>query len=179
MFALSAFCTGWKPLLVAFEPALNVIFLPVAFRRTVWGTSLKGQTKTGEDDDEPGLIPIIVPLLNLLDAVKPEHGFMFTGSRGGTLDLENFADRVMKPALKAHRLQWHGWHAYRRGLATNLKQMDVDDLTIQAILGHRDVASTRTFCIKTVPSVVREAMLQHGEKVGCAMNWQVGIQEPA
>ena len=78
----------------------------------------------------------------------------------------------MKPALKAHSLQWHGWHAYRRGLATNLKQMEVDDLTIQAIFRHRDVATTRTFYIKTVPSVVREAMQQYGEKVGCAMNVQ-------
>jgi integrase len=72
----------------------------------------------------------------------------------------------MKPALEAHGLQWHGWHAYRRGLATNLKQMDVDDLTIQAILRHRDVATTRTFYIKTVQSVVREAMQQYGEKSG-------------
>jgi site-specific recombinase XerD len=152
-------------------------------RRTVWGTSLKEQTKTGEDDDEPGMVPIIEPLRNLLDAVKPEHGFMFTGSRGAALDLENFADRVMKPALKAHGLQWHGWHAYRRGLATNLKQMDVDDLTIQAILRHKDVATTRT-CLhqdRAVSGAGSDAAIwgKSGMCNECAMNWQVGIQEPA
>src|SRR5437879_8785039 len=28
---------------------------------------------------------------------------------------------------------WHGWHAFRRGLATNLHTLGVDDKTIQAI----------------------------------------------
>jgi len=31
---------------------------------------------------------------------------------------------------------WHGWHAFRRGLATNLHALGVDDKTIQAILRH-------------------------------------------
>jgi integrase len=106
-------------------------------RRTIWGTSLKEQTKTGEDEEEPGMVPIIEPLRKLLDAVKPSHGFIFTGSRGAALDLENFADRVMKPILKANGLRWAGWHAYRRGLATNLKEMAVDDLTIQASFATR------------------------------------------
>lgn len=70
-------------------------------RRTIWGTSLKEQSKTGEDEDEPGMVPIIEPLRKLLDAVKPSHGFIFTGSRDAALDLENLADRVMKPILKA------------------------------------------------------------------------------
>jgi hypothetical protein len=36
-------------------------------------------------------------------------------------DLDNLADRVIRPTLKAHNLMWKGWQAYRRGLATNLK----------------------------------------------------------
>ena len=104
--------------------------------------------------------------------MKPAHGFIFTGSRGAALDLENFADRVMKPMLKAHGLRWAGWHAYRRGLATNLKEMGVDDLTIQAILRHKDVRTTQRFYIKTVPQKVTAAMQEFGSKVGCAMNVQ-------
>jgi hypothetical protein len=30
--------------------------------------------------------------------------------------------------------EWHGWHAFRRGLATNLHRLGVDDLTIQGDL---------------------------------------------
>jgi len=106
--------------------------------------------------------------------VKPEHGFIFTGSRGAALDLENLADRVMKPALTARGLAWHGWHAYRRGLASNLKQMGVDDLTIQAILRHQDVNTTRRFYIKTVPQQVTDAMQMFGDKIGCATDVQQG-----
>jgi hypothetical protein len=57
-------------------------------RRTMWRTTLNEATKTGEDDDTPGLVPIIMPLRRLLDEVKPEHGFIFIGDRGAALDLE-------------------------------------------------------------------------------------------
>ncbi len=127
-------------------------------RRSVWETTIKDRSKTGEDDVEPGMVPIIEPLRALLDAVKPKHGFVFVGNRGASIDLDNLAARVMRPYLKAHGLEWHGWHAYRRGLASNLKQLAVDDLTIQAILRHSDVAVTRKHYIKTIPAEVTEAM---------------------
>jgi hypothetical protein len=38
--------------------------------------------------------------------------------------------------------QWHGWHAFCRGLATNLHDLGVDHKTIQAILRHSNVALT-------------------------------------
>jgi integrase len=130
----------------------------LVIRRTVWRTFQKDETKTGEDEAEPGAVPIIQQLRDLLNLVKPKHGFIFVGSRGAVLDLENLAYRVIRPHLKAHNLQWHGWHAYRRGLATNLHQLGVDDLTIQAILRHTDVATTRKHYIKTVPQAVNDAM---------------------
>jgi hypothetical protein len=34
---------------------------------------------------------------------------------GGALDLDNLAERVIKPVLKSNNLPWKGWHAYRRG----------------------------------------------------------------
>ena len=146
-------------------------------KRTVWGTSLKEQTETREDEEAPRLVPIIEPLGVLLDAVRPEHGFIFVGDRGASLDLENLADRVMKPALVAAGLRWAGWHAYRRGLATNLKQLGVDDLVIQSILRHQDVRTTQRFYIKTVPQPVTAAMQEFASKVGCAMKWQGELQE--
>ena len=54
--------------------------------------------------------------------------------------------------------QWHGWHAFRRGLATNLHQMGVDDLTIQAILRHSNVGVTQRCYIKTASSETKAAM---------------------
>jgi hypothetical protein len=93
-------------------------------RRSVWRTHLKDETKTHEDDEDPGVVPILKPLRLLLDAIKPENatGWMFPNSIGGAFDLDNLADRVIKPAFKANGLKWKGWHAYRRGLATNLHE---------------------------------------------------------
>jgi len=47
-------------------------------------------------------------------------------------------------------INWQGWHAFRRGLATNLNRLGVDDSVIQAILRHNKVAVTQGHCIKTV-----------------------------
>jgi hypothetical protein len=82
----------------------------------MWRSTLKN-TKTEEDVDEPGLVPIIKPLRLLFDAIKPVRpsGFIFPNTIGGALDLDNLADRVIRPTLKAHNLIWKGWHAYRRG----------------------------------------------------------------
>ena len=45
---------------------------------------------------------------------------------------------------------WHGWHAFRRGLATNLHTLGVDDKTIQAILRHSTIGLTQNIYIKSV-----------------------------
>jgi hypothetical protein len=104
----------------------------LAVCRSVWRTTLKN-TKTEEDIDEPGYVPIIQPLRLLPDAIKPEHaaGFIFPNRVGGAPDLDNLSDRVIRPIFEAHGLESKGWHAYRRGLATNLKELGVEDTTIQ------------------------------------------------
>ena len=85
-------------------------------RRSVWRTHLNDETKTHEAEEDPGVVPIIEPLRVLLDAVKPEvaSGWMFPNTIGGALDLDNLADRIIKPVLRANGLQWKGWQAYRR-----------------------------------------------------------------
>jgi integrase len=149
----------------------------LAICRSVWRTTLKN-TKTEEDVEEPGVVPVIGPLRLLLDAIRPEKaaGFMFPNSLGGALDLDNVADRILRPLFRVHGLQWKGWQAYRRGLATNLKELGVEDTTIQCILRHEDVSTTQRFYIKTAPRVAHEAMQQLEAKIA----WTpVGHQEPS
>jgi site-specific recombinase XerD len=38
--------------------------------------------------------------------------------------------------------KWHGWHALRRGLATNLREAGADMKDIQSILGRADESTT-------------------------------------
>jgi integrase len=54
--------------------------------------------------------------------------------------------------------EWHGWHAFRRGLATNLNDLGVLDLTIQRILRHSDVTTTRQAYIKPLDHQVTAGM---------------------
>jgi integrase len=138
-------------------------------RRSVWRTHLKDETKTHEDEEDPGVVPIIDSLRLLLDAIKPESasGWMFPNTIGGALDLDNLADRIIKPIFKANGLKWKGWHAYRRGLATNLHELGVPDIVIQAILRHEDIRTTQRSYIKTVPRVVTAAMKQLEAQIAC------------
>ena len=45
--------------------------------------------------------------------------------------------------------EWHGWHAARRGLGTNLYRMGVPEKTTQGILRHANVSTTNTYYIKS------------------------------
>jgi len=61
---------------------------------------------------------------------------------------------------------WRGWHAFRRGLATNLNRLGVDDSVIQRILRHSNVSVTQACYIKTAGEDARAAM----EKLETALN---------
>ena len=54
--------------------------------------------------------------------------------------------------------EWHGWHAARRGLGSNLYRLGVPDMVIQRILRHANVSTTATYYIKTAAVDVRSAM---------------------
>jgi len=43
---------------------------------------------------------------------------------------------------------WYGWDDFRRGLATNLNALGVDDKTIQAILRHGNVGLSMNVYVK-------------------------------
>ena len=83
---------------------------------------------------------------------------MFPSSEGKPLNLDALTADVIRPALKGQGLQWHGWHAFRRGLATNLHRLGVQDETIQRILRHSNVGVTQNCYIKTVDADVVAAM---------------------
>lgn len=126
--------------------------------RSVWRTHV-GPTKTEESGANP------VPVIPILKTALDEHrnrstgdGFIFAGERRGTpLHLDNLARRVIVPALGDH---WHGWHAFRRGLGTNLYRLGVAAKVIQEILRHADVSTTEAHYIivdrsETVKAVKR------------------------
>ena len=74
------------------------------------------------------------------------------------MDLAQLARFVIRPALKGTGIEWHGWHAFRRGLATNLYRLGVPDKTIQAILRHANLSTTMNAYVKSVPADAAAAM---------------------
>ena len=119
--------------------------------------------------DEPkrpkskGAIPVIAPLKVLLDRHRArcgdqQHGFIFSNELGKPMNLEALAVDVIRPALKRARLPWYGWHAFRRGLATNLHRLGVSDKVILQILRHANVTTTMNIYVKTVSVDAANAM---------------------
>ena len=72
--------------------------------------------------------------------------------------MENVLRRDMLPILESAGLTWHGWHAFRRGLATNLYSLGAPDKTVQTILRHSNVAVTMQYYVKPVAAESHAAM---------------------
>lgn len=117
-----------------------------------------------------------------------KSGVMFPNQSGSPMDLGNLLNRAILPALNRcavcgkpkeecrkplqgkstapdHEFErdkifpaWHGWHAARRGLGTNLYRLGVPEKTIQAILRHANVSTTNTYYIKSAADDTRAAM---------------------
>lgn len=106
------------------------------------------------------VIPLVGERLNLLRqlAGSAAAGLIFTGPERTPLNLDKLAADVIRPILAKANIPWHGWHAFRRGLATNLHRLGVPDKTIQRILRHSNIVVTQTCYIKTVDADAAEAM---------------------
>jgi integrase len=137
---------------------------PLAFYRvsqSIWnGIATEPKTKKSKAP-----VPFIGILAVKLEAHRaacgnPTSGPMFANTLGKPLDLDGLYQRHMKEIFQAAGIEWHGWHAFRRGLATNLHRLGVDDKTIQAILRHSNVAVTQACYIKTVSADAVAAMQQ-------------------
>jgi integrase len=91
---------------------------------------------------------------------------MFRTRNDTPLSMNNLLNDQIQPALDQAKIVWHGFHAFRRGLATNLHDLGVDDLTIQRILRHSDVSVTQRCYIKTLPEQSIAAMKKLETLVG-------------
>ncbi|MFZ3329290.1 MAG: tyrosine-type recombinase/integrase [Candidatus Acidiferrales bacterium] len=127
--------------------------------RSFWKSSLEEKPKSTAS--RAG-VPVIDQLAKILEAHRNGFAaadFIFAGPKlGRPLDLKNLANRIIIPALEKKKIEWHGWHAFRRGLGTNLDHLGVKDQLIQLILRHADVATTKKHYIKPPSPDVRGAM---------------------
>jgi integrase len=149
--------------------------------RSIWNGRISDpKTRKGRSP-----VPVIRQLAERLEMHRlrcgnPQTGPIFANALGKPLALGSVVNRVILPALyrcevcrkrevdheKAdHAFKrddsiptWHGWHAARRGLGSNLYRLGVPDIVIQRILRHANVSTTATYYIKTAADDVRDAM---------------------
>ena len=158
-------------------------------KQSVWN-SFTNEPKTKK---RRAPIPVVKQLAQALEAHRLRMGKLavgpiFQGGTGKPLNLDNLVAREIRPALSAcavcrkqekeHKVEghvyqrnsslplWHGWHAFRRGVATNLHALGVDDKTIQAILRHSNIGITQNIYIKSVSESQVNAMDSLSEKLG-------------
>lgn len=138
-------------------------------------------------------VPVIRQLADRLEMHRlrsgnPTVGPIFANSKRNPLALGSMVNRVIVPALNRCELcgktqldhvkasheykrdsqlpEWHGWHAARRGLGSNLYRLGVPDMVIQRILRHANVSTTATYYIKTAADDVRSAMAKLESHIG-------------
>ena len=131
----------------------------IEVKQSVWRT-LVGEPKR---EKSKGTIPVIAQLRLSLDnhrvrSGNPERGFIFRNPLGNPLNLDALVRKVIRPALEVEEIPWYGWHAFRRGLATNLHRLGVSDKVIQQILRHANVTTTINIYVKMVTQDAEEAM---------------------
>ena len=150
--------------------------------RSVWRTHVNAP-KTLESESAVPVLPILVRALeghkNRCKSQTPDS-YIFAGERrGAPLNLANLARRVIKPniefCLKCQKsraghdeaghefeldpaLVWKGWHALRRGLATNLDALGVRPRVIKSILRHASMTTTMDIYVKSESGDARAAV---------------------
>jgi integrase len=145
-----------------YQPAADDQLGEIRVERSVWRRQIQ-PTKTQRSRAS---VPVIPALRTILDDFRrergnPQAGFIFESARNARpLDLDTFARRYIEPILAAHNQRWRWWHPFRRGLATNLHRLGVDDKTIQTLLRHSSVNTTREIYIKGVEGDAIAAMKQ-------------------
>jgi integrase len=149
--------------------------------RSIWN----GQTSDPKTRKGRAPVPVIRQLaarleIHRLRCGNPQSGPIFANAVGKPLALANTEKRVIVPALdrcevckkakadhqKADHTykrddsipEWHGWHAARRGLGSNLYRLGVPERVIQRILRHANVSTTAAYYIKAAANDVRDAM---------------------
>jgi integrase len=149
--------------------------------RAIW----EGHVNDPKTGRSKGAVPVIKQVAERLEfhqmrSGDSQTGPMFRNLSGKPLCLNNVLGRQILPALQrcescgkaeGHHTKadhtfkldekfpkWHGWHAARRGLGSNLYALGVPEKVIQQILRHANVSTTSTYYIKTVPTQVTDAM---------------------
>ena len=131
----------------------------LTINRSIW-RSVVSPPKTRASRNS---VPVIPALAEILDEYRrsignPETGVVFHSGNRLPINADKLGRRVIPPTLEAIHLPWYGWHAFRRGLASNLYAIGAPDKVVQRILRHSKPHVTKEHYIKVFDCTVVEAV---------------------
>jgi len=131
----------------------------LVIKRSIWMSVVNLPTTRASRDS----VPVIRALAEILDEYRrsmgsPEAGVVFHSGDGLPICVDKVGRRVIRRALETMGLPWHGWHAFRRGLASNLYEIGAQDKVVQRILRHSKPHVTRERYIKVFDRTVLDAV---------------------
>lgn len=153
--------------------------------RGVWESHVGDPKTEARRDTVPVILPLREKLEQWhKHCNKPREGWMFASESNTPVHLGNLINRNILPALDACMIcgkvpgdhgkgegqekheyrrdndvpKWRGFHAFRRGLATNLSALEVPTELIRLILRHSKVQTTQEHYIKPSKDEVKKAM---------------------
>lgn len=146
--------------------------------RSIWKTHIN-RPKTWASAQP---IPVIRQLAEILNDYRVSMGNARTGvvlnsGAGEHLDFDRLGQRVVRPAVALLRLEWHGWHGFRRGIASNLYELGANDKVVQRVLRHAKPQVTRERYIKAFDPAVLAAMKSMEATLDLLNNCSATVQQ--
>ena len=127
-------------------------------QRSVWSGHLS-DTKTLTSKAPVPVLPLLRKALVAHRKRTLDSPYIFAGPRAAKpLRIENLFKREIKTLLEEQGIVWKGWHAFRRGLGTNLHALGADAKTIQGILRHSQLSTTMNIYVQPVAKESHAAM---------------------
>jgi len=125
---------------------------------TRWGTYTTPKTARSVR-----VIPLTPRALDIISArvarADGPESPVWTGPRGGVLNVHHLGRRVLKPAARRAGMEWVHWHTFRHTAAT-LAEMDA--IERQRVLGHTQVSTTVRYSAPVAERVRRGlAVIEH------------------
>jgi integrase len=122
-----------------------------------------------------------VPVVKIVRNKLAEHldrntgdGYIFhpEGDSKTPMRFENLSRRDIIPVLEKHGIEWHGWHAFRRGLSTQLQAVGCPDSVADAITRHtpKGNETRRKHYVKTGDPAVLKTSREWLQKVEARYN---------
>lgn len=131
----------------------------ISVLRSVW----RGRVGTPKTSRSKAVVYLVPQLSVLLEEHRkrngsPKSGPIFANRADKPIDLDSLYRQQMKLPLEKAGIEWEGWHGFRRGLATNLVRLGIQESIAALVLRHTNERVTRKHYVKLLPLETVSAM---------------------